>query len=468
MRSVSVSGSRSRLRGRRWDVVVLGSALPGLIAAARMAMGRLRVLLVEEEDAARLPVALREPFFLPGATGGALDACLRALSVPLIDRRRLEPDAIAYQVVLPGARVDVASPEWSAEEWVTWGLAKPDEARALAGWLAESGELEARALLEAPIVRSGAAARLGLARGGRRRAGEAVAGGPEPPVPPALLPVLDAQVRALASTASPAVAPAARIRLLAGALGGGASFPSAADSLIGLMRRRLQSFHGELRLLRGPFELVAVGDQPGVAPAGSGEVWLGRALVLNAPVGPLASWLAESGSESDFLPQAGVLRRRAQVALKAPRECVPEGMARRVIRLRDPAAAADGSNVVSIAVHPDKTRREVEVVASCVLPETVESDAGVEDELEGAVRELLAFAGSRLRRAAPFPRPHWDDDQALEDPEPGRGWPEEVDLRLLGRPPVYRVPREALGVLGLEGDCLLGWRAGEAILAELS
>jgi hypothetical protein len=68
----------------------------------------------------------------------------------------------------------------------------------------------------------------------------------------------------------------------------------------------------------------------------------------------------------------------------------------------------------------------------------------------------------------PFPRPRWDDELALEDPAPGSGWPGEVALRLLSRPPVYRLPREETAVLGFEGDCLLGWRAGEAILAELA
>ena len=71
MRSVTPSGARSRLRARRWDVVVLGSALPGLIAAVRLAMGRLRVLIVEEEVAARQPATVREPFFLAGSASGS-------------------------------------------------------------------------------------------------------------------------------------------------------------------------------------------------------------------------------------------------------------------------------------------------------------------------------------------------------------------------------------------------------------
>ena len=80
---------------------------------------------------------------------------------------------------------------------------------------------------------------------------------------------------------------------------------------------------------------------------------------------------------------------------------------------------------------------------------------------------LMPFARGRMRRLAPLPRPRWDDDLALEDPAAGSGWPGDIDLRLLSRPPVYRLAREQVGVLGVEGDCLLGWRAGEAILAEL-
>jgi hypothetical protein len=33
---------------------------------------------------------------------------------------------------------------------------------------------------------------------------------------------------------------------------------------------------------------------------------------------------------------------------------------------------------------------------------------------------------------------------------------------------VSRLPREQVGVLGVEGDCLLGWRAGDAILGDLT
>ncbi len=467
MRTVSLSGPRSRTRARRWDVVVLGSALPGLIAAIRLAMGRLRVLLVEEEAAARLPTAVREPFFLAGAApGGVLDACLRALMLPLIDRRRLQPHPIAYQVILPEARVDLGAPARTAEELVSWGLAKPELARALTRGLAEAAAAERDALLESPLVRAG---RLGgLARSGRpsRHARGLPAELSHPPE--AIAPLLEAQVRALVNVGTPQVTPEARARLLGCALEGGTAWESADDSLLGLLRRRFQSLHGEIRLLPNRFELVSIGELAGIAPALSDEVWCGRSLVLNAPVGPLSAHLPGGDGEApDFLPDALPLRHRGWIALRVPADALPEGMASRLVRVRDPRAPLEGDNLVRIAIHPERHGRDVVVVASFLLPPGAEMDEALEREVAEVVLDLMPFARDRVRLLAPLVRPRWDDDLALEDPAPGTGWPGEVELRLVSRPPVYRLAREAVGVLGVEGDCLLGWRAGEAILADL-
>lgn len=470
MRSVALSGSRSRTRARRWDVVVLGSSLPGLIAAVRLAMGRLRVLIVEEEAAARQPATVREPFFLAGSgSGGVLDACLRALALPLIDRRRLASESIAYQVVMPDARIDVASPTRTAEELVAWGLAKPDVARGLVRGLTEAAAGEREALLDSPVVRASRAA-AGLGRAATPRAPRHARGLPgEVSQPPdSLVPWLEAQVRALVNVATPVAPPEARARLLGGALEGGAGFESAEETLIGVLRRRFHALHGEIRLLPGRFELVSVGEMAGVAPAMSDEVWFGRALVLNAPLGPLAAWLEASGGAPDFLPTSPVLRHRGWTALKVARDALPEGMARRVIRVRDPRAPLEGANLVRIGTFPEKAGREVQVVASYVMPLGEDAAAQAEADVIESLLELMPFARERARRAAPTARPHWDDDLALEDPAPGAGWPSEVELRLLSKPPVYRLPREEVGVLGVEGDCLLGWRAGDTILSDLT
>jgi hypothetical protein len=478
MRSVEL-GSRTRLRARRWDVVVLGSALPGLIAAVRLAMGRLRVLLVEEEAAARLPMRVREPFFLPGAAaGGVLDACLRALALPLIDRRRLLPDPVSYQVVLPDARIDFGAPTLTSEELVAWGLAKPEAAHGFVRGLAEAAAAERDALLEAPIVRASRLAGLGRGVAGPRlpRHARGLPGEVSQPIP-ALAPLIEAQVRALVNVATQVAPPEARARLLGGALEGGAWFESPDDSLLGLLRRRFQALHGEIRLLPGRFELVSVDELAGVAPAMSDDVWFGRALVLNAPLGPLTDWLTRPASPAkpkaapvaapDFLPPPATLRRRGWVDLKIAREALPEGMARRVIRVGDPAQPLDGANLIRIALFPERQGREAHAIATFALPEDALEHGELEQQVAESVLELMPFARDRVRRVAPLPRPHWDDDLALEDPGPGSGWPGDIDLRLVARPLVYRLPREQAGVLGVEGDCLLGWRAGEAILSEL-
>ena len=112
-------------RMRRWDAVVLGGALPGLVAAVRLGMRGERVLVLEEDAALSAFAGLREPFLMTGGDGdGVLAACLRALGVPMIDRRRLDSDACAYQIVYPGARVDVGDPAATIEELVAWKIGR--------------------------------------------------------------------------------------------------------------------------------------------------------------------------------------------------------------------------------------------------------------------------------------------------------------------------------------------------------
>ena len=84
------------------------------------------------------------------------------------------------------------------------------------------------------------------------------------------------------------------------------------------------------------------------------------------------------------------------------------------------------------------------------------------------MRALLPFSERRIGRVAEAPRPVWDDELALGDPQgSGGGWPTEVEIRLPARAPVFALPREELAGLGPEGDLLLGWQAGDTIAAAL-
>ena len=134
MRRLALGRASGDLRARRWDVLVLGGALPGLAAAVRLGMAGLRVAVVEEDAVARSEPLLREPFSLTAnRSGGVVHGALRALGVPLIDQRSLAPEEIAHQVLLPETRVDVGAAALTSDELVAWGLTKPDLARELSG-----------------------------------------------------------------------------------------------------------------------------------------------------------------------------------------------------------------------------------------------------------------------------------------------------------------------------------------------
>ena len=165
------------LRARRWDALVLGGALGGLAAAVKLGRAGLRVCVVEEEEAARLPNFLREPFFLPGLAGeGPLDASLRELGLPPIERRDLVADPVAFQVLLPEARVDVGRAELLASELVSWGLAKPEDAEAAVAALSEAGRAADAHLSALEWVRRGGLR--GFARGAPRDRPAGAASGP--------------------------------------------------------------------------------------------------------------------------------------------------------------------------------------------------------------------------------------------------------------------------------------------------
>ncbi len=453
-----------RLRARRWDAIVLGTGISGLVAAARLGAAGHRVLVVEE-DAARIQhPALREPFFMAGARdSGVLDACLRALNIPLIDQRRLAAERLAYQIVTPKSRVDISGPGVTIEELANWGLCTAEEAGALVRAIVDATEAERKVMLASPLVRTGR--RLGLPRtmtpGSHVRGLPAEAAAP----PPELAAILNAQVSALSNLASAEPGPEARSRLLGAPLAGGVGFGDGPPWLSGLLRRRVEAVYGEFRTLSGRFDLVNFDNQPGITAEGSSDLWIGRALLIAAAPSAVASVQIQN-PVPDFLATGRTRQRRLHVHLRVHRDVVPHGMCARLILTGEGPVGSLGARVISATAYANSQGgAEIDLVGRIRVGDN-EDIALAEAEVLRRIQALMPFSEGRISLREQR-RPLWDDDGWLEDPDRGAGWPSEIDLSVSGRVPVYRLDRSGVACLGLEGDLLLGWRAGDAIAAEL-
>ena len=459
MRGLPAISAAEAYRVRRWDVLMLGGALPGLVAAARLGQRGLRVLIVEEELPGERDFG-REPFLLVDAEPqGLLAECLRALGIPLIDQRRFVTDEVALQVCEPDCRVDLGRASHTAAEWSSWGLADADDARACVRALEEAADLERTALCETL-----------LSLKATRRAREALTGPLKPTqprgwparlddAPPALRSVLDAPLRALSNLGDQPPSGEARARLLGGLLRGGVQV-SGEVQLRGLLRSRVETLYGEFRLVPGPLRLVSVSGQPGLSVVGSKEIWTGRALVLNAPAAAIAA--ASDEPVSDLLAAPPIRRRRHTLHFRGAVDQLSPCMAGRVVwRDRD-----DGECVALRVLRGRRRQDGVDLLASVVVP-VGDDDAEKRGSarIERALRDLLPFAGGSLERR-PLPTSRWDSDDLLADPLRG-AWPDEPELRLASRPAVYGLDRASVGGLGGEGELWLGWRAGDAIADEL-
>ncbi len=458
MRGLPAISSAEAYRVRRWDVLMLGTALPGLVAAARLGQRGLRVLRLEEEVPGGSDLA-REPFLLvDGEPQGLLSECLRALGIPLIDQRRFVAEEVALQVCQEDCRVDLGRGSHTAEEWSSWGLADPEHARACVRALELAAEAERSALTDTH-----------LSLKATRRAREALAPTRKPAdrgwptaldrAPAALRAVLEAPVRALSSLGGHAPSGEARARLLGGMLRGGVGVQGDGQ-LRGLLRRRVESLYGEFRGVDGPLRLVTVAQQPGLSVGGAKEIWTGRALVLNAPAAAIAA--ASEDPVPDLLAAPPIRWRRHTLHFRTAREQLSPSMAARVV-WRDP----DDGECVALRVRRGERRSDgVDLLASVVVPcGDDDAEARGEARIACALRDLLPFSDGALERR-PLATGRWDSDALLAEPLRG-AWPDDPELRLSSRPPVYGLDRACVGGLGGEGELWLGWRAGDAIADEL-
>ena len=461
-------------RARHWDVVVLGSGIAGLVAAARLGMAGQRVLIVEEAAAHDAFPGLREPFYLAGLRKtGVLNEVLRELGVPLIERRRLEPTARAFQVVAPNLRMDLGTRDLTQDELEHWGLATRAEAQPLLQALERAAEAEQKAMLESPLVYTGRRSRL------RSPNVDAFGRGLPPQVhnaPPRLARLFEIIIETLSNRASTPPSSEARARLLGSLLSGGVELKHGPPWLHGLLRRRVEAHFGEFRTTDERFQLVSAGGHPGLSIGNGRELWLGRALVVAASSAALSTALDQSPIPS-FLTEERPTRRRVTVHWTAPKRSIPGGMGQNLILVGDSHPLLDfedpeknppetGPAVTLSIFGGEGSAGECHLVAASVSNDGEKTEA-VEARIEKRVRLLFPFENGSMKRLD-IRRPRWDDDNWLEDPPRKLGWPTQVPLRVSSRPPVYRLDRSEIGGLGLEGDLLLGWRGGDAIASELS
>lgn len=460
-------------RVRRWDAVVVGGALPGLVAAARLAMRGAKVLVIEEENAVAQFAGLTEPFLMTGAANDSvLTACLSAIGVPLIDRRNLRSEPLAYQLAWPGARVNVGDLEQTADEFATWGLAESRVSRELLTALEESATAVGARLLAAQLAPSSRRSGLSL----RSLRSPTAVGVPADrnvehaiAAAPAFAPLIDAQSRALADYACRPPRAAERNRLIGAVFNGAVMVGGKQPWITTLLKRQIEARHGEFRTLSGDFRIVQTGNLPAVAAEESRDVSAARALIINAPT----SALIDMGCHGDDTPARSEARpgwlqgpaptgRRLSLHLRGSGKLLPTGMASRVISIRDLSAPMTGTNVVRIRSF--ERGAEVDLIADASLPIEALDDERAFEEIGRSVVSLMPLGDEGWQRVA-VSAPLWDRSDLLTDPsddDPNSGL-----RRPLSRVPAYILDRSQSAQRGFEGDLLLGWQAGDAIAKEL-
>jgi hypothetical protein len=440
-------------RVRRFDAVVLGAALPGIVAAIRLAQRGARVLVVEEEAAARAHPGWREPFLLWDAEpAGVLGSCLRALAVPLIDQRRLVADDLALQLATKDARLDWGRARLAAAELTSWGFAKPDDAQGLLAELAASAEAVRDALLANVVPRRGPGAPV---RGASAEpAASARWSDALLETHPRLRTLLRDLARALTDQAGLPHEPAT-LRLLGALLGGGAVV-AGDGGLREVLWRRLTTLFGERRAIPGPLRLVAASHLPAVEAIGVQEIWAGRVLLLNAPREALAE--VHEGPAPALLRGPAAPHRRVGLQLRAPAGLLPEAMAPRVV------VQGDG-HPIRVARYPGpRSGAHDDLLLSTIAAHSEDAES-VRARLERTLHDLAPFCAPRLERR-PAPAARWDRDDLVHEAS-AQARDVGAGARLSTRPPVVSLEPGDAAAFGFEGSLLLGWRTGDELLAEL-
>jgi hypothetical protein len=442
-----------------FDVVVCGSDLAGLVAAALLGRRGLRVLVCGFE---RMPASFvagehtlaREPGLLPPLDSESLARVLRELNYVQIVRQRAPALQPAFQLVLPRHRLDFGPPETTARE-----LARefPGDAAAIGRGLEHMQG--ASAMLE-PLLGSD----ITLPPDGfwdRREVARV-----EAQLPPAgadlLAPLglehpLRAGLTALAALSCGFAPVDLNAMVVARAFDlqrrGTFRLDGGLPALRGLFLDRIGSTAGQVRERLTPEELVLRrGKVVGLRVRPRDETIGLEHLVWAGPVASLLP-LCEDRSTRKLRELAAAVRpacHRYTLCLLVRREALPEGMGARVIAVRDPAQPLLEDNALCITVGSADREDQIPIWVECLVPgAALAAGPGYLGVVRARVRE-------RLGRLMPFfdrhlvvlASPHDGLPPELPDRNPSLAPPEPIAATPMMAALTSDLPR-ALAVAGV-------------------
>jgi phytoene dehydrogenase-like protein len=479
-----------------FDVVVCGSDLAGLVAAALLGRRGLRVLVCGFE---RLPATFtaaghtlpRDPGLLPPPDAESVSRILRELNFLQIIRRRAPALQPPLQLILPRQRLDLGAAEVVTREVRReWPGEADTIVRALERLAAASAMLD-------PLLGSD----LTLPPDGfwdRRE--DARVEGQLPPAGEDLLAPLGAEhpLRVGLSALTALTCGFAPIDLNSTVVAraydlqrrGSYRLDGGLPALRALFFERIAATSGEIRERLTPEEVVVRrGKVVGLRVRPRDETIGLEHLVWADSVATLLPLCGDKASRK-LREHAAAMRpacHRYTLCLVVRREALPEGMGPRVVAVRDPSQPLLEDNALAITVGSDDRQGNVPLWVECLVPATASATPGYLAVVRARVRDRLSrllpfFERHLVVLASPHDGlpPELPESEARgTPPDPVRATPMAVTAALSPELPrtlaVAGVPHatgiknltlasaENLPGLGREGELIAAWGAARLI-----